>query len=131
MICLLSFGNRRNRRNGPLITSCFFSASGFLSPFVFLSSSVVESLSPFTDFDEFSDSVLVIVGEALIGDGGDAKSLYELSVTRGFFQGNLLNDMQQNMMASDQISAGCGSYFRSSSTSGARYGSEPTTPDVN
>ena len=118
IICLLSFGNRRSRRNGPLITSGFFSTSVFFSPFVFLSSSVVESFPPFSDLDNFSASE--VVGGALMGEGGDAKSLYELSVIRGFFQGNLRSDMQQKMMASDQISAGCGSYFRSSSTSGAR-----------
>jgi hypothetical protein len=64
------------------------------------------------------------------GEGGEAKSLYELSVMRGIFHGNLLNDMQQKIIARDQISAGRGSYFRSSYTSGARYGSDPTIPGV-
>lgn len=40
------------------------------------------------------------------GDGGDANNLYELSVILGIFQGNLRNDMQQNMIANDQISVG-------------------------
>ena len=120
MICLLSFGKSRSKRNGPLITSCFFSPSGFRSPFVLFSSPVVESFPLSSDLEEFSVSAMAVVGGGLIGEGGDAKSLYELSVKRGFFQGNLLNDMQQNMMARDHMSAGCGSYFRSSSTSGAR-----------
>jgi hypothetical protein len=40
------------------------------------------------------------------GVGGDAKSLYELSVIRGIFHGNRRSDMQQKIIASDQISAG-------------------------
>jgi hypothetical protein len=48
------------------------------------------------------------------GVGGDAKSLYELSVMRGIFQGKRRRDMQQKMIASDQISVGWGSYLRSS-----------------
>lgn len=115
MICLLSLGSRRNKRNGPFITSGLFST---FSPFDFFSSSDVNSLSDFTGFST-SEGVIVPV-TALMGDGADAKSLYELSVIRGFFQGNLLRDIQQNIIASDQISAGWGSYFRSSRTSGAR-----------
>lgn len=60
--------------------------------------------------------------------GSAMNSLYELSVTLGAFHGNLRNVMHAKMIASDQMSAGCGSYFLSSYTSGARYGSEPTTP---
>jgi hypothetical protein len=60
--------------------------------------------------------------------GGETKSLYELSESRGAFHGNRRSVMQQNMMASDQISVGCGSYLERSYTSGARYGSEPTMP---
>jgi hypothetical protein len=52
--------------------------------------------------------------------GGETKSLYELSEIRGAFHGNRRNVMQQKMMASDQISVGCGSYFERSYTSGAR-----------
>lgn len=48
------------------------------------------------------------------GVGSDAKSLYELSVILGTFQGNLRKDMQQKMMASDQMSTAEGSYLRSS-----------------
>lgn len=47
---------------------------------------------------------------------------------RGTFHGNRLSVMQQNMMARDQTSTAWGSYFLSSYTSGARYGSEPTIP---
>lgn len=47
---------------------------------------------------------------------------------RGAFHGNRRRHMQQNIMAIDQTSAGCGSYRELSYTSGARYGSEPTTP---
>jgi len=38
------------------------------------------------------------------GVGVDAKSLNELSVVRGAFQGNLRKDMQAKIMARDQIS---------------------------
>lgn len=68
------------------------------------------------DLEGTSDVLLMSVP----GVGGDAKSLYELSVNRGIFQGKRRNDMQQKIIASDQISGGCGSYFRSSYTSGAR-----------
>jgi hypothetical protein len=52
--------------------------------------------------------------------GGAMKSLYELSEIRGAFQGKRRNVMQQNIIASDQMSVGCGSYFERSYTSGAR-----------
>jgi hypothetical protein len=64
------------------------------------------------DFDGVSDDLFAFMSAP--GVEGDAKSLYELSVKRGIFHGNRRSDMQQKMMASDQISAGCGSYFRSS-----------------
>jgi hypothetical protein len=38
--------------------------------------------------------------------GGETNSLYELSDTRGAFQGNRRNVMQQKMIASDQMSVG-------------------------
>lgn len=38
--------------------------------------------------------------------GGETKSLYELSETRGAFHGNRRRVMQQKMMARDQISVG-------------------------
>lgn len=60
--------------------------------------------------------------------GSEEKSLKELSDIRGAFQGKRRRDMQQKMMASDQISAGWGSYLRSLQTSGERYGSDPTIP---
>lgn len=62
------------------------------------------------------------------GVGSDAKSLYELSVVRGTFHGKRRSVMQQYIMAKDQISTAVGSYLRSSYTSGARYGSDPTIP---
>lgn len=46
--------------------------------------------------------------------GGDTNNLYELSDTLGAFHGNRRNVMQQKMMASDQISVGCGSYLERS-----------------
>lgn len=46
--------------------------------------------------------------------GGDTKSLYELSDMRGAFHGNRRSVMQQNMMARDQMSVGCGSYLERS-----------------
>jgi hypothetical protein len=62
------------------------------------------------------------------GSGGEENNRNELSDWRGAFQGNRLKVMQQKMIASDHISAGCGSYFNSLQTSGARYGSDPTIP---
>jgi hypothetical protein len=38
--------------------------------------------------------------------GGEMKSLYELSETRGAFHGNRRKVMQQNIIASDQMSVG-------------------------
>jgi hypothetical protein len=124
MICLLSLGKRRRRRHGPLITSGFLSASGAcpVAPFVGVYSAfgvgAFESVTAsragvsksVVDFDGASEILLISVP----GVGGDAKSLYELSVILGIFHGNRRRDMQQNMIASDQISGGCGSYFRSS-----------------
>lgn len=49
-------------------------------------------------------------------------------MVRGCFHGKRRKVMQQKMIASDQTSVGRGSYFFSSYTSGARYGSEPTMP---
>jgi hypothetical protein len=59
-------------------------------------------------------------GTGVPGVGAETNNLYELSVTRGCFQGNRRSVMQQNMMAKDHISVGRGSYFFSSYTSGAR-----------
>lgn len=56
----------------------------------------------FVDLEGASDSFL----RSVPGVGAEANSLYELSVMRGIFHGNLRNDIQQKMMASDQISAG-------------------------
>jgi hypothetical protein len=53
---------------------------------------------------------------------------YELSEIRGAFHGNRRSVMQQKIMAMDQMSAILGSYLAWSYTSGARYGSDPTTP---
>lgn len=53
-------------------------------------------------------------GTGVPGVGVETKSLYELSLTRGCFQGNRRRLMQQKMMARDQISVGRGSYFFSS-----------------
>jgi hypothetical protein len=43
-----------------------------------------------------------------------------LSDIRGAFHGNRRKVMQQKMIASDQMSVGCGSYLDRSYTSGAR-----------
>lgn len=50
-------------------------------------------------------------------------------MVRGCFHGKRRRVIQQKMIASDQTSVGRGSYFFSSYTSGARYGSEPTMPN--
>jgi len=68
-------------------------------------------------------------GTGVPGVGGETNSLYELSTSRGCFQGNLRSVMQQKMIARDQMSVAVGSYFFSSYTSGARYGSDPTIPN--
>lgn len=39
-------------------------------------------------------------------EGGEMKSLKELSVTRGIFHGKRRRDMQANIIASDHMSAG-------------------------
>jgi hypothetical protein len=46
--------------------------------------------------------------------GGDTKSLYELSEIRGAFHGKRRRVIQQNIIASDQMSVGCGSYLERS-----------------
>jgi len=58
------------------------------------------------DLDTFGVSDNLFAFMSVPGVGGDAKSLYELSVIRGIFHGNRRSDIQQKMMASDQISAG-------------------------
>lgn len=55
------------------------------------------------DFDRLSDG-LFTSASVLVGD--DTKSLYELSVRRGAFQGNRRSVMHANIIAKDQISAG-------------------------
>ena len=114
MICLLSLGNKRNNRHGPLITSGFTGAiapfevfmgiSGFGAGFDSGIASLAGTSKSFVDLDGagVSDNRLISVP----GVGGDANSLYELSVILGIFQGNLRNDMQQKIIARDQISAG-------------------------
>lgn len=54
------------------------------------------------DLEGTSEILLISVP----GVGVDANILYELSVIRGIFQGNRLNDIQQKMIASDQMSTG-------------------------
>lgn len=122
--CLLSLGRSRKRRQGPLITSGFF--SGSVAPLPFVSGVSVLGIVAFepgiASRSGVSKSVVDLDGAGVSeplrisvpGVGGAAKSLYELSVMRGSFQGNLRSDIQQKMMASDQISAGWGSYFLSS-----------------
>jgi hypothetical protein len=95
--------------------------SGFLSPvaapFDPLAASALgvvglELLSGIASLAGVSRSVVDLEGTSDIlrmsvpGVGADAKSLYELSVIRGIFHGNLRNDMQQKIIARDQISAG-------------------------
>ena len=126
MIYLLSRGRSRSSRHGPLMTSGFFSTSvGAV-----LAAAVAAGCSVLVETAELSGTVALSgalrsevdldcagSGDFVIsvpGVGAEAKSLYELSVMRGIFQGNRRRDMQQKMIASDQISAGWGSYLRSS-----------------
>jgi len=112
MICLLSLGRRRKRRHGPLMTSGFF--SGSIAPFDPFADALpgagIASLAgvfkSLVDLDTFGVSDNLLAFMSVPGVGGDAKSLYELSVIRGIFHGNRRSDIQQKMMASDQISAG-------------------------
>lgn len=131
MICLLSRGNNLSKRHGPLmISGPFFAVSqdtvedvaGEVVPGVAFSSGATsfgdgfldaggsgsESLAgkpvrSLVDFERFGLSPLRM---SVPGVGGDAKSLYELSVILGIFHGNLRKDMQQKMMANDQMSVG-------------------------
>ncbi len=114
IICLLSLGKRRSNRQGPLITSCFLSPPSVdaLEPFCAsaccpassgsASLATVSGRSP-VDFEGTGSDTL---RTPVPGVGGDANSLYELSVMRGIFQGNRRNAMQQKMIAKDQISVG-------------------------
>ena len=69
----------------------------------------------FIDFGLPSEARLAIASaDGVPGVGGEMKSLKELSVTLGAFQGNLRSDMHANMMAKDHTSAGCGSYLERS-----------------
>lgn len=124
MTYLLSRGRRRRSRHGPLMTSGFFSPPSVVvvggcsvlgvvaaeeAPLGMLARSGV--LRSLVDLDGTGSEIL---DSSVPGVGGDAKSLYELSVMRGIFQGKRRRDMQQKMIASDQISVGWGSYLRSS-----------------
>lgn len=126
IICLLSRGKRRRSLQGPFMTSGFFSPSVLdpLDPGATFrfdgcrtggcgsgTASLAGVFKSLVDFDGAESAPLVM---SVPGVGGDAKSLYELSVIRGIFQGNRRSDMQQKIMARDQISVGWGSYFLSS-----------------
>lgn len=51
-------------------------------------------------------SLIVPSGPGVPGEGGDMKSLKELSVTRGAFHGNRRSDMQAKIIARDHMSVG-------------------------
>ena len=116
--CLLSLGKSLSSRQGPLMTSGFFSppsvdardASLLDSGWYRVSCSVSGSTSLATvcsmslvDLECAGSDILRI---SVPGVGGDANNLYELSVMRGIFHGNRRKDMQQKIMANDQISQG-------------------------
>ncbi len=54
----------------------------------------------------FGLSLTVPSAPGVPGEGGDMKSLKELSVTRGAFQGKRRSDMQAKIIARDQMSVG-------------------------
>ena len=56
----------------------------------------------------------MLLAGGVLGLGAEMKSLNELSDTLGAFHGNLRSDMHAKMIAKDQMSVGCGSYFLSS-----------------
>ena len=131
MIALLSLGSRRNKRQGPLMTSGFEelgtcgagvgvntgSACGSnlwrLSSTAGFASSVGFGL-PSNDRLETASAC------GVTGLGADTKSLYDVSERRGIFQGNRRRDMHAKIIAKDQTSTGCGSYLLLSYTSGAK-----------
>lgn len=135
MMFLVSRGNKRSNRVGPFNSpsreECrlFRLWSGSSSRPLPLGIRAVPSLG----FDELPGRCWWVfeVGGAVDcckSSGFEQNSLKDLSESRGAFHGNRLSDMQQKMIARDQISAGCGSYLISTQTSGAKYGSDPTIP---
>ena len=129
IIVLLSLGNRRNKRQGPLMTSGFVdpgpcgagvgTGSACGSNLRRLSSTA--TLVSSTGFGFPSDNRLGAASACGVpGLGADTKSLYDISERRGIFQGNRRRDMHAKMIAKDQMSTGCGSYLLLSYTSGAK-----------
>lgn len=113
MICRLSRGSKRRRRHGPLITSGFLSSepgATFKLDLTFTtgtgsgSTSLAGVSKSLVDLEGCGVSERRLI--SVPGVGVEANSLYELSVIRGIFHGNRRRDMQQKMMASDQISVG-------------------------
>lgn len=83
-----------------LMDTSTFGGAGFVSGTASLAG---VSKSP-VDLDGIGVSDILLT--SVPGLGGDANSLYELSVILGIFQGNLRNDIQQKIIARDQMSAG-------------------------
>lgn len=136
IMCLLSLGKSRSSRQGPFTTSVRCSPLSIEVRVVVLlspaSPCVANGLLGSPSLETVFDISLVDFAWgrcfSVPGVGGDANSLYELSVIRGIFHGNLRSDIQAKIIARDHMSADWGSYSRSPYTSGAKYGSDPTTP---
>lgn len=103
-MCLLSLGKRRNNLHGPLMTSGLTGASDPLDVFMGTSTFGGGGFDSGTASLAGTSKSLVDLDGAGVSDerrssvpgvGGDANSLYELSVILGIFQGNLRSDMQQ------------------------------------
>lgn len=120
-ICLLSRGSSRRSRHGPLITcdACWLlvvEVVGFCSPLA--ACSLLGCRDAGSDWEPDARWSSPAVGAESEGGlegpaiclgpsfGGDTKSLYELSDTRGAFHGNRRSVIQQKMMARDQMSVG-------------------------
>lgn len=123
IICLDSLGRSLKRRYGPLICGppdpWTVDGAGLLGvPSISGTAAAAAALRFWwlLDVGNGGEDGVVFWGRS----GGEEKSLKELSDCRGAFQGNRRSVMQQKMMARDQTSAGCGSYFISPHTSGAR-----------
>ena len=138
MMCLVSRGNKRSNRVGPFNSPSRPTAEG-CGLFGLCSSSPSRPCPlgvravPSLDFDELPGRCWWVFEEERAcvccnSSGFEQNSLKDLSDSRGAFHGNRLSDMQQKMIARDQISAGCGTYLISLQTSGAKYGSDPTIP---
>ena len=120
MIDRLSRGKSRKRRQGPLIDSGLGASDDLVVECLMEESSAAvelfvasDSLPTAADTDGTNMDLgrwLVdcrdAASEGVPGEGAETKSLYELSDTRGTFQGKRRSVMQAKIIAIDQTSVG-------------------------